>query len=129
MAFCPRCQRESTMRFFCDRCHFMLPTSRPGTVPHKITLADGTTIDCGGFAGKFPADPFTCIKVDTPTGPFRVRAVSQEWLERLDSQLHARCHLELPVLAPTQMLPVSDGALMISRGLPGAVRPLAGSPP
>jgi len=129
MAFCPRCQHESSMRFFCDRCHVMLPSSRPGTVPRKITLPDDTVIDCGGFGGKFPADPFSYIKVDTPAGPFRVRAVSQEWLERLGSQLHARCDLELPVLAPTQMIPVSDGALLVSRGLPGAVRPLAGSPP
>ena len=59
MVRCPNCQHESTGRFFCDRCHQLLPVTHQPPVPDAVTLPDGSRIDCSPWRGVWPADGWT----------------------------------------------------------------------
>ena len=79
MVRCPHCQYESTGRFFCERCHQLLPVTFQAALPPALALPDGHVIDCSSYGGVWPADGWTPRPALWGDNPCRVYALNRGW--------------------------------------------------
>ena len=128
MVVCPHCRHESSGRFFCDRCHTLLPLADSTVLPAQVSLADGRTLDCAGFGGTFPADCWRPVEVTCCESACRVYALNSSWWRDLSAVIGRRSRNALEVLAPLEVVPVADGAVVVAHGFPGSTRPLVADP-
>jgi serine/threonine protein phosphatase PrpC len=129
MAVCPHCRHESSGRFFCDRCHTLLPLADSTPLPEQVQLREGLTVDCTGFGGYFRADCWRPVETTCGGEPCRVYALNPNWWLDLSAAVGQRSRNHFDVLAPLEVVPVAEGAVVVARALAGASRPLAEPPP
>src|SRR5262245_49243821 len=128
MVVCPHCRHESIGRFFCDRCHTLLPLADSTPLPHQVPLPDGRLVECAAFGGTFPGDCWRPAESTCDGAPCRVYALNPNWWRDLSALVGQRSRQLLDVLAPLEVVPVVKGALVLAYSLDGASCPLA-SPP
>lgn len=124
MVVCPHCRHESSGRFFCDRCHALLPMEDLSPLPAELPLADGGVLDCSGFGGTFPADCWRGVAATVGGRPARLYALNAGWWRDLGPAVRRREQLPLAVLAPLTVVPVEDAAVVVAQGLADAAHPL-----
>lgn len=124
MVVCPNCQQESRERFFCDRCYTLLPSSTPGLLPTQVLLPDGRMLDCTILGAYFPADCWRVWETVLADKPHRVYALNRNWWQELGRLVEARARQQIEVLAPVDIVPLTEGAIVVARGLEQAARPL-----
>ena len=117
MVRCPHCQYESTGRFFCERCHQLLPVTFQAALPPALTLPDGHVVDCSSWGGVWPADGWTPRSAVWGDNPCRVYALNRGWWRDVSATVTARAALSLDVLAPLAVVPVGDAAVVVAGGL------------
>ena len=120
MVRCPHCQYESTGRFFCERCHQLLPVTFQAALPPVLALPDGHVIDCSSYGGVWPADGWTPRPAVWGDDPCRVYALNRGWWRDVSATVTARAAFSLDVLAPLAVVPVEEAALVVAGGLAGA---------
>ncbi len=129
MVVCPHCRRESSGRFFCDRCHTLLPLADSTPLPRDLPLPDGRVVDCGGFGGAFPGDCWQPIETTCGEAPCRAYALNANWWRDLSAAVGQRSRHALDVLAPLEVIPAGQGAVIVAFALAGSSRPLVEPPP
>ncbi len=129
MVRCPHCQFESTARFFCGRCHQLLPVTFQTALPGTVTLADGSVIDCSSWDGIWPADGWTPRPGVWGDRPCRVYALNRGWWRDLSAAVTLRAGVSLDVLAPLEVITVDEAALVVAGGLSGGHPALLDSEP
>ena len=117
MVRCPHCQHESTGRFFCERCHQLLPTTFQAALPDAVTLPDGHVIDCSSWRGVWPADGWAARPGVWGDRPCRVYALNRGWWRDLSAAVLLRASLALDVLAPLAVVPIGEAAVVVAGGL------------
>src|SRR5438874_1495288 len=116
MVVCPNCGHESSDRFFCDRCNALLPYAA-AALPAEVALPGGGAVDCAGFGGAFPADGWRYLESARGGEPCRVYALNRGWWRDLSAAVEHRAAVALPVLAPIEVVPLDDAALVVARAL------------
>jgi serine/threonine protein phosphatase PrpC len=124
MVVCPRCQHDSADPLFCDRCNTRLPGAPASAFPARVTLAEGRQIDCTTWQGAWPSDGWRPLQATCGESPFRVYALHPAWWLDMAALVRARAAANLDVLAPIEVIPIGDGAVIVATGLVGARRPL-----
>src|SRR5262245_50080444 len=124
MVVCPHCGHESVDRFFCGRCHSLLPSAAPEPLPASVQLPDGREVSCAGFQGAFPADFWAHADTRAGNHPARAYAISPGWWGDLAVAIEQRAALRMDGLAPLDVVRVGDGAVVVAHALPAASRPL-----
>ena len=119
MVRCPHCQYESTARFFCGRCHQLLPVTFQAALPGAVTLTDGSVIDCSSWGGVWPADGWTPRPGVWGDRSYRVYALNRGWWRDVSAAVTMRAGIALDVLAPLEIITVGDAALVVAGGLAG----------
>src|SRR5262245_7774080 len=128
MVVCPHCRHESVGRFFCDRCHTLLPLADSTPLPEQVRLPDGRLVSCAGFGGVFPADCWRPIETTCDGAPCRVYALNPTWWRDLSAVVGQRARNVFDVLAPLEVVPLAEGALVLAHALENADCPLAYGP-
>jgi serine/threonine protein phosphatase PrpC len=120
MVRCPHCQYESTGRFFCERCHQLLPVTFQAALPPSLALPDGNTVDCSSWGGVWPADAWTPRPAVWGDRSCRVYAINRTWWRGASAVVAERAALSLEVLAPLAVVPVGEAAVVVAGALDGA---------
>jgi serine/threonine protein phosphatase PrpC len=125
MVVCPNCQHHSADPLFCDRCNSVLPSPAAAVLPDRLTLRDGTVLDCSAWHGAWPGDCWRpLVVVAAADRPYHLYGLNRPWWRELAARVQERAALTLDVLPPVEILPVEDGAIVVAAGLPDAVHPL-----
>lgn len=120
MVFCPHCRHESADPQFCDHCNRQLPADASSELPASVALAGGRVIDCSPFRGVWPADCFRPLLVADAVRPLRVYALGRSRWAELRRHVERRAALRQGPLAPIEIVPVGDGAVVVASALPAA---------
>jgi serine/threonine protein phosphatase PrpC len=124
MVVCRQCQHDSSDPQFCDRCNSLLPTGPSTALPRHLTLANGQVLDCSAWNGAWPADFRRPLTVTAQDRPYRLYALAPAEWRRLSAAVSERARTHLDVLAPIEIHPFDEGALVVAEGLRGATHPL-----
>jgi protein phosphatase len=128
MVVCPHCQHDSADPLFCDRCHGLLFTALSASLPASVNLADGRLVDCSAWGGNWPDDYWRPVSTTCGKTSCRVYALAPGWWQDMAALVRQRAAAALDVLAPVEVVPVGDGAVVVAKGLPDARRPLLDVP-
>jgi serine/threonine protein phosphatase PrpC len=119
MARCPHCGRESSDPEFCDHCNgeITIPSAVP-SLPSSVTLADGRLLDCSAWQGCWPAEGTGSLSVENGGLRYRLHALGPAWWAQRQPRVAARAAVTSAVLAPVEVLPLADGAVVAAHALP-----------
>ena len=124
MVVCRQCQHDSSDPLFCDRCNSLLPEATTAVLPSQVRMRDGRLLDCSEWQGVWPTDCWRPLHAVCAGRPYRLYGLGPGWWRELSAVVQERAAFHLDVLAPLEVIPVEDGAIIVAEGLPGAVRPL-----
>jgi serine/threonine protein phosphatase PrpC len=87
-------------------------------------LSDGRAFGCSAWNGAWPSDRRPLL-ANLDGRPYRLHAVPPATWRGLEPALRRRAALALDVLAPVEVVPIADGAVVIAAALPDARPALA----
>jgi serine/threonine protein phosphatase PrpC len=124
MVVCPRCQHDSADLLFCDWCNGPLPGTPAAAFPAQVALAGGRRVDCSAWHGAWPSDCWHPLATTCGNHPCRVYALHPAGWHDMTAMVCERAAYRLDVLAPLEIAPVGDGAVVVATGLADVRRPL-----
>jgi len=117
MVKCPACDLESLDSEFCDHCNSELDEifAANDAPPNSLELEGGESVDCAGWGGSWPSDPFQGLVVTSSDGrTHRAHGLnSKRWAE-FQPMVEQRSQVELPILPRIKVVPVNAGAIVLA---------------
>src|SRR5205807_1528671 len=93
-----------------------------------VELADGRALDCSAWHGAWPADCWRFLTITSDGRTYRLHAFAPAWWRDLGPAVRERAAVAVAGLAPIEVVPLDDGALVVAEALPSAALALAPPP-